>query len=274
MKASRSRYFVICLVSLLVVLSLPVYSLAVIVFQEDFESYVDGSNLDGQGGWSFGPVGDDYPLTVGQGLSGGKGIDSMVANGFISGPSMVSNFSFTLETGNIYILSFDAYASYSDPLSDNSYLGLSARAPDEAFGARPDITIAWGYEGDVPATGNVVSWHFWSPGGYGNYYIYGGVETIVKPSIIIDPIKMETYGILEFNGLQYETDRRPITSSFFESIKNITIYEHGGALGNRGIQFDNITLEATTIIPEPATMLLLGSSFLGLAGFRRKFKKT
>jgi hypothetical protein len=43
----------------------------------------------------------------------------------------------------------------------------------------------------------------------------------------------------------------------------------GGTDGFRGV--DNIQLDATTPVPEPATLLLFGSGLLGLAGLRRKY---
>ena len=47
----------------------------------------------------------------------------------------------------------------------------------------------------------------------------------------------------------------------------------GGSTDGNLLAFDNISIESTAPVPEPTTMLLLGSGLAGLAAFRRRFRK-
>jgi hypothetical protein len=79
-------------------------------------------------------------------------------------------------------------------------------------------------------------------------------------------------GIISGGYLNWETQPEAITlanGDYFDIVfENILI----GGLGNSTIVHATVTANAAPV-PEPSTLLLLGSALLVLWGFRRKFKK-
>lgn len=211
------------------------------VFSDDFESYVSGSNLIGQGGW----VGTLEPTLV---LSSGP-LPTNVLDGLTAQPGSffgTVRHELTGLPSTAYTLSFDAYASSS---SHNTWGGLSNLS--DGSGVALSMSALWEVDQGTTSGG----WTFRLRDSYvpfSTFSVPGGLNQVVHLSISVDPVSMEVFGTYDFGTGPSETPHFASPLSVVEALNAVNFgFDYRGTVG---MQFDSVLVSS---VPEPASHLLL-----------------
>jgi len=270
----RPRHFACWLLAALLVL--PFTATGAVWFQDDFEAYAPGTNLIGQGGW------------VGTGINLVNSATHLSGTSLLgppnSGLSQLNVFGHSvggaLSAGEIYTLSFSAYAQTTTPVSHSSGLGIGNTAAtltgSFANGAMW-VPVEYAF--------NSFGWRFDArqlTGGSGDYVtLSGGYDAIENLEVVIDTLAMEVYGRYDFGSGLLDTVHYSITAAQLAGIDAVAGYadyrgQNYGASTPYGktfsnAEYDNIQFasSAAANVPAPSVLTLLLAGLLAL-GVRRR----
>jgi hypothetical protein len=257
----------------------PASASALVLFQDNFESYTPGTGIVGQNGW----VGTGLDLVNTAAHLEGTSLLGPVNNGINQLNVFGHGIGSSLTAGLIYTLSFDTYARSTPLITHSSGMGVG-NTSNTAAGAFAGSAM-W-----VPGefAYNTYGWRFDArqlTGGSGDYLtIFGGYDAIETLEIVIDGIAMEIYGRYDFGAGVQETTHYAIDEAKLTSIDAVAAYadyrgENYGATtpwGKRftNAEYDNVVFASSAdvgggSVPSPGALSLLLAGILALGASRR-----
>jgi hypothetical protein len=205
-----------------------------VAFREDFESYVPGSDLIGQRGWSQSSAFPASQMLV----NGGMNLPTQVVDGKSDAVPRQLNGAIHAVTGEpsrVTRLRFTTHATTAPVRTHNS--GVTFGSSTNGTGTRAGWEAA-SYTGSSPSKPR---WRFSATPNHA-FDVPGGFDIPAHFELVADGPANEVYGTYDFGSGPVETPRFPMTPTEIASLQLVQIHfdQRNTGLGSGGMELDHL----------------------------------